>query len=350
MGGSRNLEQRVARAAEAALAERREVTAVDVLARLGWAHASHIDRWRQGRVGSLEAALDVGADRLAAALAALEAWAREQGLQPAEVDHLARTRDRRSLRLTERADAEVERRFRTQWLSPELSEAQRTRRAERASRPPDLVVIAPLSEFTCEGCGGSGELLIMEDDGALCLTCADLDHLVFLPSGDATLTRRARKASGLSAVVVRFARARKRYERQGVLVEEAALEQAEQACLADADARARRRERDAERRAEQDSELRSQLVSAIAGRFPRCPPERAEAIAAHTAARGSGRVGRSAAGRQLDPEAVELAVAASVRHEDTDYDELLMEGVDRRTARASVAGDVEAVLDSWRGA
>ncbi len=67
----------------------------------------------------------------------------------------------------------------------------------------------------------------MEGERPLCLTCADLDHLVYLPRGDTALTRRARKHSALSAVVVRFSRARKRYERQGVLVEESALEQAE---------------------------------------------------------------------------------------------------------------------------
>ncbi len=32
---------------------------------------------------------------------------------------------------------------------------------------------------------------------------AGLDHLVFLPAGDAALTRRATKASSLSAVVLR---------------------------------------------------------------------------------------------------------------------------------------------------
>ena len=49
---------------------------------------------------------------------------------------------------------------------------------------------------------------------ALCMSCADMDHLVFLESGDAALTRRAKRASRLSAVVVRFSRARRRYERQ----------------------------------------------------------------------------------------------------------------------------------------
>ena len=47
------------------------------------------------------------------------------------------------------------------------------------------------------------------------LDCSDLGHLVFPRSGDAALTRRAKKASQLSAVVVRWSQTRKRYERQG---------------------------------------------------------------------------------------------------------------------------------------
>ena len=83
------------------------------------------------------------------------------------------------------------------------------------SRGSDVLVIQPLKDFKCTGCGGSGGFLVMEGDGPLCMTCADMDHLVFLPAGDATLSRRAKKESGLSAVVVRFSRARNRYERQG---------------------------------------------------------------------------------------------------------------------------------------
>ena len=66
----------------------------------------------------------------------------------------------------------------------------------------------------------------MEETGPVCMKCARMDHLVFLPSGDAGLTRRVRMASTLSAVVVRWSRARQRYERQGLLVEQAALDAA----------------------------------------------------------------------------------------------------------------------------
>jgi hypothetical protein len=215
---------------------------------------------------------------------------------------------------------------------------------------PDLVVISPLRDWTCGACTGTGDLLTMESDRPLCLTCADLDHLVFLPSGDAALTRRAKKASMLSAVVVRFSRSRKRYERQGVLVEEAALERAEEQCLADEDVRKRRRERDRERRANEDVEFRSLLAEQIMRLFPSCPAQRAEAVARHASIRGSGRIGRTAAGRALDEDAVTLAVIASVRHQDTDYDELLMSGVDRMDARDRVRPAIDAVLDRWRTA
>jgi len=59
-------------------------------------------------------------------------------------------------------------------------------------------------------------------------------------------------------------------------------------------------------------------------------------------------VGRSAAGRALEPDALELAVAAAVRHEDTRYDELLMSGLARELARAQVRDEVVRVLDGWR--
>ena len=147
--------------------------------------------------------------------------------------------------------------------------------------------------------------------------------------------------------MVRWSRSRKRHERQGILVEEAALEQAEQECLADEDARMRRRERDGERRADEDVALQARMAAEIARLFPHCPPGRAEAIARHAALRGSGRVGRSAAGRALDEQAITLAVLASVRHQDTDYDSLLMSGVSRDVARDRIRPDIARVLASW---
>jgi hypothetical protein len=45
------------------------------------------------------------------------------------------------------------------------------------------VVISPVREWTCSGCGGTGDLLIIDSPGPLCLSCAELDHLVYLVAG-----------------------------------------------------------------------------------------------------------------------------------------------------------------------
>jgi YD repeat-containing protein len=178
--------------------------------------------------------------------------------------------------------------------------------------------------------------------------CADLDHLVYLPRGDTALTRRARKYSALSAVVVRFSTARKRYERQGVMVEEAALDRAEEECHADAADRLIKREEASRRRLEQDRDLAARMTEAILTLYPVCPPAEARAIAAHTSRRGSGRVGRTAAGQALETEALNAAVIASVRHRHTRYDQLLMHGYSRRDARDAVHEAINHVLERWR--
>jgi hypothetical protein len=180
------------------------------------------------------------------------------------------------------------------------------------------------------------------------MSCSDMERLVFLASGDAALTRRGKANSRLSAVVVRFSGSRGRYERQGILVEEDALERAEKEYLADDEARAGGRERDLTRRAGEDLELQARMADEIVRLFPGCPADRALRIARHPAVRGSGRVGRSAAGRALEPDAIELAVAAAIRHQDTRYDELLMSGLERGQAGAEVRGEVASVLDGWR--
>src|SRR4051794_9179299 len=112
-------------------------------------------------------------------------------------------------------------------------------------RNEDLKVFISKRESVCGECGENlgphAWITLAGEKGALCLACADLDHLEFLPPGDAALTRRARKHSCLSAVVLEWSRSRKRYERQGLLVEAEALAKAEEECLADEEVRKRRR-------------------------------------------------------------------------------------------------------------
>jgi hypothetical protein len=215
----------------------------------------------------------------------------------------------------------------------------------------EIKVFITTSEATCSECGEElgrhAWIKLVEDKGALCLSCADLDHLVLLPAGDPALTRRSRKYSTLSAVVLKWSRARKRYERQGLLVEEQALEQAEKECLADSEARAQRREREARRREELDQQYVERFSARVRQLFPNCPPGREILIAEHACQKYSGRVGRSAAAKSLDESAVRQAVIAHIRHAETEYDDLLAKGIERWEARDLVHDQVDDVLDSW---
>src|SRR6266446_6036308 len=218
----------------------------------------------------------------------------------------------------------------------------------------DLKVFISTRASTCDECkedlGRKAWITLVRDKGALCLSCADLNHLIFLLSGDAALTRRARKHSLLSAVVLKWSRARRRYERQGLLVEETALELAEGECLADSEARALRKEREAERRAGLDDEYVQQFANKIRELFPRMETGREQSIAEHACLKYSGRIGRSGAAKSLDENAVHLAVIAHIRHRETNYDDLLGRGWERSDARSAVAERIDEVLSHWHGA
>lgn len=217
-----------------------------------------------------------------------------------------------------------------------------------------LLVFFSFQETKCSECEGMIELgsMITFDEkrtpkSLLCLSCADLDHLVYLPSGDAALTRRAQKFSTLSAVVLKWSRARKRNERQGILVEEQALEKAEVQCLSDREQREKRKIRDAERRDQLDEKYRTQFAQKIRGLFPGCPPNSEYEIADHACQKYSGRVGRSADARNLDETAIRSAVIAHIRHTETNYDTLLMEGYDRNEARKIVRPIIDQLIAQW---
>ena len=214
-----------------------------------------------------------------------------------------------------------------------------------------IVVFEIINPSVCSECGeelGNGRFLRMEKDKPLCMECADLDHLVFLPSGNAAMTRRSKKHSNLSAVVLRFSRSRHRYERQGLLVELDALERAEKECADDEPDRKRSRERDAVVRERADKEYVARFAKEICIRYPGCPPAEAISIAEHACRKYSGRVGRSAAAKAFDTDTLDLAVRAHIRHMHTGYDRFLSKGLERVEARQSVAKELEHVVNKWR--
>ncbi|HEV7410267.1 MAG TPA: hypothetical protein VGO01_17440 [Bradyrhizobium sp.] len=224
MANRKALADRVVGAAEAALAAQGYVSPVDVLTGVGWLDPGTVERWRRGQIDCIESAVQTSLPRILEALTLLQSWATEQGLSPNQADYVARTPHRQTLRFSRSGEPAIEARYRTHWVSPKLSEKKRERLIEEASRAPELVVVRPLkSDWACHRCGSSGDFLMVENPGPACLRCMGLDDLEFLPAGDALLSRRAKAKSTRFAVVVRFSRSRRRYERQGLLVEPQAL-------------------------------------------------------------------------------------------------------------------------------
>jgi hypothetical protein len=226
----RTLAQRVAKAAEAALAAQGFASPIDVLVGIGWLDPGKVEQWRRGQIDYLEGAVQTNPSRISEAMELFRSWAAERGLSASQTDYVARRPQRETLRFSASGDPAIEALYRTHWVSQVLSERKRRRLVEKASRAPELVVVQPLNrEWKCHRCGTTGDLLMMEDPGPACLRCVGLADLAFLPAGDARLSRRAKANSTRFAVVVRFSRTRRRYERQGLLVEPSALADTEEA-------------------------------------------------------------------------------------------------------------------------
>lgn len=339
-------------AAESALETGGSVGPLELLQHMRLLDPSHVQSWRKGRIEALEPCIQGSPEKLGKSFAFFREWVSAHGLRPVQARYLrAASGGEETLYVTIDHNPEREEFFRTHFAPADLPKRKADRLKAKLEKAPELVVFRTVSKSViCAECKtdlGKGDFLFMDKGQPLCLSCADLDHLEYLHRGDAALTRRARKHSRLSAVVVEFRKSRGRYERLGILAGSEAIARAEAECLADAPERAQRRAHDRERRHQDDAKFVAALTEQIRGLYPRCPSNEAESIARHTAERGSGRVGRSAAGRALHPAAIELAIVAHIRHHHTHYDELLMQGTDRHEARILVRNRIHEVLRGW---
>jgi hypothetical protein len=214
----------------------------------------------------------------------------------------------------------------------------------------DRIVFILRQETQCGRCQCAleqGDFICLTGHEAICLKCAGLAQLEYLPAGDTAVTRRATKYSSVSVVVMKKSAARKRSERQGVLVESDAIRRAEAESAADIEKRTEQQKKAAKRREKEDQEYIAAFAKAIGVQFPGCPEEDTREIAGHACQKYSGRVGRSAAAKQLDPAAIRLAVIAHIRHKYTKYDKLLRRYDDKREARSEVRDRIADILTRW---
>jgi hypothetical protein len=200
------LEARVRRAAEAALAARHYVSAIDVLTGMRLLEPVHVQSWRTGRIAIPEETMQASPAKVSAAISLFHQWAGKKGLTPSETRYTRPSRDgAMELRFTRSGEPDAKARYRIHYVSPALPDRKREKLTEKLNRPDGPVVFEIGRDSACSECGTEiwhGGFLLMEAGELLCLACARLADLEYLPAGDAALTRRSSKYSGRSAVVV----------------------------------------------------------------------------------------------------------------------------------------------------
>lgn len=123
------LERHVTQAADRALAERHYVTAIDILAGVGWLTPAHIEDWRRGRIPYLERVVGTNLHKISTAMQMFRRWAERRDLTPSETVYVSWTCDRHPLRFSKTGDPAIEHAYRTHWVSPALREAKHQRQS-----------------------------------------------------------------------------------------------------------------------------------------------------------------------------------------------------------------------------
>ena len=127
-----SLEERVVRAAEAALAVQNYVSPIDILTGIGLLAPSNVGAWRKELINYLREMIQGSPEKISRSLSIFRDWALKRGLQPQEVPYFARTIGQpRELRFTAEGRREEESVYRTHYLSPELPAKKQEKLKER---------------------------------------------------------------------------------------------------------------------------------------------------------------------------------------------------------------------------
>jgi hypothetical protein len=144
------LEERVIRAAEAALLRQQYVSSIDVLCGMGLLLPTHVDSWRKGRVDYLERVIQGNLHKISSSMEIFRCWAREKGLKPSETVYVRRARSGTTpLQFSRSGDAAIEKNYSTHYISPALSEQKQEKLQEKLNRAPQPVVIQILRGAQC---------------------------------------------------------------------------------------------------------------------------------------------------------------------------------------------------------
>jgi hypothetical protein len=150
------LKNRVVSAAEAALARKQYVSAIDVLSGSGMLASTHLESWRKGRIDFLERVIQGNLKKISEPMKIFRQWAFHKGLKPSETGYVHRGRHGHvDLRFSKSGNPGIEKSYRTHYVSPALSELKQERLKQELSNPAKPVVFEIVRESACSECGAA---------------------------------------------------------------------------------------------------------------------------------------------------------------------------------------------------
>jgi len=149
------VQDRILQSAYAALKRQGYISPIEVLVASRMLQQQHVEPWRRGRIPHLD-------------------------------------------NFSSNGDPAVEKLYLTNYLSAAIPEPKQKAIKEKLEKPEPPTVFDVIRPTECSECGieiWKGGMIYLEQRKALCLACARMNDLEYLPAGDTALTRRATKHS-----------------------------------------------------------------------------------------------------------------------------------------------------------
>lgn len=131
-----SIERRVNEAISAAIKHHKYVSAIDVLLGMDLLTHEKVEAWRKGQVPYLERVVTAGLGTITRAMRFFHQQARRGGLTPSETVYLRRGSGKRPLRFSKSGNPNIEKAYRTHFVTKALKEKSAARKRQRSETDP----------------------------------------------------------------------------------------------------------------------------------------------------------------------------------------------------------------------
>ena len=134
------LEAKVISICNQCIAQKQYVSAIDLLLGLGYLSPTILEDWRRGRIPYLEQRLQANLGKLSFAMQAFRQWALKNGLLPRETAYVQKaTSHTIHLRFSKSGDDNIEKMYRTHYISPILTAQKQQRLIDKIEKSISLI-------------------------------------------------------------------------------------------------------------------------------------------------------------------------------------------------------------------